>query len=448
MAASLSRVLEACARMVGGKGGPVVQKTSWWLAAAVMGMACVVPAPAQGMEQVADFGANPGGLTMFRQLPSNTVGPVPLVLVLHGCSQTGPAYADTAGWTALSNTLGFALVVAEQPASNNQARCFNWFEDGDITRGQGESQSLRSMVEHTKANASIDGARVFVTGLSAGAAMAVVMLATSPDLFAAGAVMAGVPYRCGVGLGDALSCMGGPVNHTATAWGDLVRAASTTGAAMPRISIWQGDQDTTVHPANANELVLQWTNVHGVESASPTQVVQGRDTRSQWSSNGKVVVERHVVAGMGHGTPVDPGSGPTQCGTAAPYMLDVDICSTLEVAAFFGLTSSNMVDAGQPLDAAQGMDAAGMADAAVVLDASPALDAAAGVDVALVAPDAAVQPALDAGHAGPVDASNRGDGSDTTSPGCACSTPTRSSGAWWFLGVALLAARRTRRPAP
>src|SRR5688572_6977086 len=162
---------------------------------------------ARAVDEVSDFGSNPGELAMFEHVPANLpTGPQPLVVVLHGCSQDHE-YAQDAGLVDVADELGVLLVMTEQSTANNAQACFNWFEDEDITRDQGEALSIKQMVDDMKARHDVDDARVFVTGVSSGGAMTAVMLATYPDVFAAGAVFAGVAYRCGVGLFDAFSCM-------------------------------------------------------------------------------------------------------------------------------------------------------------------------------------------------------------------------------------------------
>ncbi|MEW5848937.1 MAG: PHB depolymerase family esterase [Myxococcota bacterium] len=321
---------------------------------------------AHALEEVTGFGTNPGNLVMYQHIPTSPRSPMPLVLVLHGCTQQGPAYATGTGWVDLADELGVGLVVAEQKTANNQNRCFNWFEDGDITRGQGEALSLMQMVDHVRGNTTVDDNAIFVTGLSAGGAMTAVMLATYPDVFAAGAVIAGVPYRCGVGLTDALGCMNGPKANTAAQWGDKVRNASSHSGPWPRVSIWHGDADTTVQVVNADEAAQQWTNVHGLSTQPTEQVTVARDATMRWrDANNTVLVERHTIDNMQHGTPVNPGSTPESCGTAGAYILDVDICSTREIARFFGLLDAPTQDAGAPV-----LDAGGAADAAVSPDAA------------------------------------------------------------------------------
>jgi feruloyl esterase len=254
------------------------------------------------------------------------------VVLLHGCTQNAVGYFTNSGWRKLADQHGFALLLPQQSSANNALSCFNWFEAGDIARGQGEALSIRGMVGHAVSNLGASGTRVFVSGLSAGGAMASVMLATYPDVFKAGSIAAGLAYKC------TTVCQSTPPDRTPAAWGDLVRGAFTgyTGP-YPRVAIWQGTSDTTVAPANATELRDQWTNVRGVRpTPASTSSLPGGTTLEVYGANDDVRVYR--VSGMGHGLPVDPGSGASQCGTAASYFLDT-ICSAYHDTVFFGLAS-------------------------------------------------------------------------------------------------------------
>lgn len=330
-------------------------RISSWMAALAFTAGSTVGAHA--LEAVPSFGttaagANPGALDMSEHLPANAPpGPLPVVVVLHGCGQTGQALATQAGWVALADAHGFALVVAGQRAANNQGTCFNWFEPGDIARGQGEAASIRNMVAHFAERHSLDASRVFVTGLSAGGAMAAVVLATYPEVFAAGGILAGVAYRCAESVGDAFGCMGSGRALTAQQWGDRVRAGDPqhTGA-FPRVALWHGTADTTVNVVNADHLQTQWKDVHAL-TVAPVSGSAGNHSWQRWTVNNAVVLEDHRINGMGHGAPVDPGNGSEQCGTAAPFVLDVDVCSSRWLARFFGLAPPAPVvdtDAGTP----------------------------------------------------------------------------------------------------
>src|SRR6201996_2741174 len=159
-------------------------------------------AMARGFAPVADsplvettgFGTNPGDLRMLSFVPANPQQAPALVVVLHGCGQTAAGYDLGAGWSTLAKHYGFALLMPEQQRPNNANGCFHWFNPDDIARGQGEAASIRQMIARMSADHGIDPHRIFVTGLSAGGAMTSVMLATYPEVFAAGAIIAGLPY--------------------------------------------------------------------------------------------------------------------------------------------------------------------------------------------------------------------------------------------------------------
>jgi poly(hydroxyalkanoate) depolymerase family esterase len=132
------------------------------------------------LTETTGFGTNPGDLKMFSYLPGDQRArqKLPLVVVLHGCTQNAAGYDTGAGWSTLAARYGFALLMPEQKASNNGNTCFNWFNPDDITRGSGEALSIRQMIARMTRDHAIDGKRIFITGLSAGGAMTAVMLAT------------------------------------------------------------------------------------------------------------------------------------------------------------------------------------------------------------------------------------------------------------------------------
>src|SRR5258708_25177266 len=149
-----------------------------------------------------------------------------MVAVLHGCKQTAACYDLGAGWSTLADRYGFVLLLPQQQPANNPNKCFNWFLSRHIDRGKGEAMSIRQMVEAMARDHHIDPGRIFVTGLSAGGAMTSVMLATYPDTFAAGAVIAGLPYRTATNVNEPFESMFKVRPRTAREWGDCGRAAS------------------------------------------------------------------------------------------------------------------------------------------------------------------------------------------------------------------------------
>ncbi|MFC6020756.1 PHB depolymerase family esterase [Plantactinospora solaniradicis] len=303
--------------------------------ATVAVLAVAAPARAASLTQVTGFGSNPGNLTMYAYRPDGLPSGAPAVVLLHGCAQNANGYFGNSGWRKYADQWGFALIVPEQKSANNSTSCFNWFEPGDTARGQGEALSIKQMVDHARTTFGTAANRVYVSGLSAGGAMASAMLASYPDTFAAGSIVAGIPYRCATSMVNAFSCMNPGVDRTPAQWGDLVRNAypGYTGQ-RPKVAIWHGTGDYTVGVANAAESRDQWTNVLGVsQTPSGTSSLPGGTTLETYGAD---QVRLYRVAGMGHGTPVDPGSGAEQCGTAAAYFLDT-ICSAYRDAIFFGL---------------------------------------------------------------------------------------------------------------
>lgn len=297
------------------------------------------------LTEVKSFGSNPGALHMFTHVPTRLEPAPALVVVLHGCTQTAAGYDLGAGWSTLADRYGFALLLPQQQASNNPKTCFNWFKQDDIVRDSGEALSIRQMVEKMIVDHGIDRGRVFVTGLSAGGAMTAVMLATYPDVFAAGAIIAGLPYGTATNVQQAFESMFNGRERTAPEWGDLVRQASAHRGPWPRVSVWHGDRDPTVKVANADGLVRQWTNVHGLNSPPAEDIVDGYP-RQVWRKGGKDVIESYTITGMAHGTPLATRDGEGRAGMAGAFLLDVGISSSYHIAKFFGLTATARATAG------------------------------------------------------------------------------------------------------
>lgn len=285
------------------------------------------------LQPVTTFGDNPGALAMYVHAPASGKASA-VVVALHGCTQSASAYVG-AGWNELADKAGFVVVYAEQSSANNLNRCFNWYEAGDTARGQGEARSIAAMTEYAKK--TYGATKAYVTGLSAGAAMTAVMLATYPDLFEAGAIMAGLPYDCATSMTDAFSCMNPGKTKTPEQWAALLPKVS--GANPPRVSIWQGDADWTVRPANMDALVAQFTAANSVADKASSTETEGPATHEEYKdSSGVVRVESWLIKGMSHGVAISAKEG---CGTAGAYILDVGLCSTTKAAAFFGLVTES-----------------------------------------------------------------------------------------------------------
>ncbi|MBI1891174.1 MAG: PHB depolymerase family esterase [Burkholderiales bacterium] len=314
--------------------GRIFSRLKSLLAAAAVAACTTHSAFGATLTQVFSFGTNPGNLLMYKYVPASMPSSAPVVVLLHGCSQSAASYDDEPGWVKFANQYKFYLVFAQQQTINNSGKCFNWFAPGDHTRGQGEALSIKQMVDKIKATHSVDANRVYVSGLSGGAAMTAVMLAAYPDVFAGGAINAGIAYKCATSSSAGFSCMYGLVNKTPQQWGDLARSGYSgyTGR-KPLVAIFNGTADSAVNINNLTELMEQWTNYHGISQTPTTSDTLKGYPRKIYG--GKVMTVE--ITGMDHGTAIDPGTGADQCGVAASYFIDVNLCSTYYSAKFWGL---------------------------------------------------------------------------------------------------------------
>jgi poly(3-hydroxybutyrate) depolymerase len=344
------------------------------LRALLLVAACVlapVGGEAAGTRQVTGFGPNLGDLLMFEHVPDRLPAGAPLVVALHGCSQKAELFDDESGWAGLADRLGFALLLPQQQAANNPDLCFNFFRAADNRRGQGEAASIAAMIGAAQARHGTDPKRVYVTGLSAGGAMTAVMLASYPELFAGGAILAGLPYGCADTAGDpplspwpawrqlltfwygeagwaAWACGIGSEaglpslrERTPEAWAALARsAAGASPASWPKVSLWHGTADRRVDARALDELAEQWAALHGIDRAAvdePPTPTRPYRYRAYQDAQGEAQVESFLVEGLPHALPVDPGPDPEQCGKAGGHFHDADLCAAWHIVRFWGL---------------------------------------------------------------------------------------------------------------
>jgi poly(hydroxyalkanoate) depolymerase family esterase len=224
-------------------------KHLFWTSAALLGILTLsgISIRAGTVGETPEFGSNPGHLRMFHYRPDTLRAPAPLVVALHGCQQTALDYARQTGWIQQADRWGFVLLLPEQQAANNRQGCFNWFRPELTGRDRGEAGSIRQMIARMQVDFAIDPQRIYSAGLSAGGAMTAVLLADYPDLFAGGAIIAGIPYGCATGLPSALRCQLWGRDLEPAEWSDRVRQATAEASLNPRawpiVSIWQGESD-------------------------------------------------------------------------------------------------------------------------------------------------------------------------------------------------------------
>lgn len=300
-----------------------------------------------GLTQVTGFGSNPGNLNMYTHIPSGISTAAPLVIAMHGCTQNAGTYAIQSGWNKLADRHKFYVVYPEQLSANNSSLCFNWFDTMDVNKNQGEALSVKQMVDFMTSHYSIDPSKIMVTGLSAGGAMTVVMLAAYPQIFSKGAVMAGLPYKAATSSFGSISAMNGSVIKTPQQWGDLVRLQNPGYTnPFPHLAIFHGTLDYTVNVNNATELVKQWTNLNNADQTADSTInsFQGNAAivKTVYTNNlNEPVVCYYKITGMGHAIAVDTGACPRKGGATGTYAIkENNFHSTYWAADFFDILTS------------------------------------------------------------------------------------------------------------
>jgi acetylxylan esterase len=272
-----------------------------------LGLAVASPASAASLVEVTGFGTNPTNLRMHLYVPDNLPANPPLLLAVHYCTGTGPAFYSGTEFASLADRYKFIVIY---PSATRSGQCFDVSSPGALRHdGNSDPVGLVSMVRYVQSQYRTDTNRTFVTGASSGAMMTNVLLGDYPDVFKAGAAFMGVPFACFAttdGSSWNSACANGQVSKTPAAWGDLVRGAYPGySGPRPRMQLWHGTNDTTLQYPNFGEEIKQWTNVLGV-SQTPvlTDSPQSGWTRTRYGSAAVTApVEAISIAGVGHSLP-------------------------------------------------------------------------------------------------------------------------------------------------
>jgi poly(hydroxyalkanoate) depolymerase family esterase len=238
--------------------------------------------------------ANEFGSRRYRlYIPARYRGqPLPLVMMLHGCTQSPEDFAVGTRMNELAEEQAFLVAYPEQPESANATRCWNWFNGSEQRRGQGEPSLIAGITQQVIRDFAVDASGVYVAGLSAGGAAAATMGATYPDLYAAVGVHSGLPSGAASNLPTAFAAM---------------RQGRTGSAALKQTIVptivFHGDADGTVNPVNADQIIGQVTPAAGLASTTLRGTSAGgipyiRTIKADES--GRPVVEQWVLQGAGH----------------------------------------------------------------------------------------------------------------------------------------------------
>lgn len=307
-------------------------------------------------------------------MEGKTTAPAALVVALHGYTQTAEEYRDTTEWHLLAARYGFYVVFPETNGDLVNAgglpAAWKWWRDfGAWTRDSFNPHyaPILALIEDMNAAHNIDPDRVFLTGLSAGGYMTTLMLATHPDVFAAGASFSGGPHNCDLQCTDSNKVQDWtrPVGYVPPGASDVINAYPSywndPSTRKPRLLLFHGSLDEAVKPINLDDAMRQWTGALGIDTA-PDNGALGEPSSlggyeyNAYSYAGGIGVATVRMTGLGHGTPVSPGTAANQggddpipsqtaadCNNATDPSCDQDWTNTAavygpyEAARFFGL---------------------------------------------------------------------------------------------------------------
>jgi poly(hydroxyalkanoate) depolymerase family esterase len=249
----------------------------------------------EGQFETKQFGSALGKRSYKLFTPSGYLGqPMPLIVMLHGCTQTPDDFAAGTKMNELGEQLGFFVAYPAQPSSANASKCWNWFNAADQKKDKGEPALIAGIVREIMAQHAIDLERVYVAGLSAGGAMAAVLGMTYPDLFAAIGVHSGLPCGAAKDVVSAFTVMKQGASHV---------VGRKSLQPVPTI-VFHGDQDRTVNPANADDVLEQFDPAGAsaqYETTSEKSAMGLHYSKSVHTDNhGKAYFEKWLVHGAGH----------------------------------------------------------------------------------------------------------------------------------------------------
>ncbi|KQT84089.1 PHB depolymerase family esterase [Aurantimonas sp. Leaf443] len=247
--------------------------------------------------------------------------PMPLVVMLHGCTQSPEDFAAGTRMNEVAEEHGFLVAWPAQSKAANASKCWNWFKPEDQGRERGEPSLIAGIVRDIERDFAVEAGRVFVAGLSAGGAQAAIMGAAYPDLFRAVGVHSGLACGAASDMGSAFSAMRN---------GAPARPRAPGAAPIPTI-VFHGDEDATVHPANAQSVAHGARGPHALEAREETGTAPGGraySRRVETDGSGRVVLETWTLHGGPHawsggsaaGTYTDP-AGPDASRAMARFFL-------------------------------------------------------------------------------------------------------------------------------
>ncbi|WP_188195869.1 extracellular catalytic domain type 1 short-chain-length polyhydroxyalkanoate depolymerase [Nonomuraea sp. SYSU D8015] len=273
----------------------------------VAGLIAAPPAASAQLTEVTNFGTNPTNLRMHLYVPDGVPARPALLVAVHYCTGSGPAFYSGTEFASLADQHKFIVIY---PSATRSGSCFDVSSPQALRHdGGSDPVGIVSMVRYVQQRYNTDPGRTYVTGASSGGMMTNVLLGAYPDVFRAGVSFMGVPFGCFAttdGSSWNSQCANGQRIMTPQQWGDLVRAAYPGySGPRPRIQVWHGTEDSTLRYPNFQEQIKQWTDVHGL-SQTPSLSDQPRPgwMRTRYGGTGTTVpVEGISLPGVGHNLP-------------------------------------------------------------------------------------------------------------------------------------------------
>jgi len=263
-----------------------------------------------------DFSNETGSRPYKLYIPRNYAAgsPIPLLVALHGCTQDPDNFATGTRFNVLADKYNFLVLYPQQTSTNNLIRCWNWFTPKNQVRNSGEPALLAALVDYIASQYAVDTGRIFITGASAGAAMAVIMGACYPDYFAAIGVHSGMEYKAASNPVSARIAMsrGGPDPKKQ---GELAYLSAGSAARVLPVIVFHGNNDRTVAPINGDQVIQQFISTaeyagdgspNNSVSAGPGSVRSGQVpggysyTIHTYTYRKQVLLQHYEIDGLGH----------------------------------------------------------------------------------------------------------------------------------------------------
>ncbi len=305
---------------------------------------CSIGQSQEAIKEISNFGLNPGNLRMYiHENQTKTDKVKPLLIVLHGCSQTANDVAELTGWNKIADSNNFIVLYPQQKFLNNPQLCFNWFESEDQEKNKGENESIFEMITFIKQNYPIDTTQIFITGLSAGAAMSVVMCSVHPEIFKSAAIFAGGAYKIATNPFQGMKAMTGKIEPSKEELINLIQEQNPNFKGIyPILIIYQGKIDPIVNKINATILVEQWTGINNTDTI-PDKIEKSFSglkeiTRKEFLDyQNQISVILYEIEGLGHRLLIQPGTAINEGGKTGVFGVDRGFHSTYQTAIDFNL---------------------------------------------------------------------------------------------------------------